>query len=89
MIEIKINIIEDDTTGRVALNVNWGDWDTSTLNEKLMLAGLHQPMVELLKNLPVGKLVGHAQADTPEEAKRICGLIADIHEAGMEGKVDE
>ena len=83
MKEVKIYIVEEDT-GRVSINMDWGDWNTGTYKEKLMAVAMQEPMTHMLKTLPIGKMVAHAQADTAEEARRICGLIADVTEAEME-----
>jgi len=88
MREITIQIVEEEN-GRIAVNLGWGEWNSGTYRERIMAASMNAPLIELLKNLPVGTLVGHAQADTPEEARRICGLIADVNEANMKEENNE
>jgi len=88
MKEIKITINEEDG-GRVALNVEWGDWNDGTWKERILCASLHDPMIELFKNLPVGTLAGYAEADTPEEAQHKCELMADIFEIGIKEETDD
>ncbi len=77
MKEIKIYINEQDT-GRVSISVDWGDLENGTFKERLTLLSLREQMTGVLKNLPIGKMVGHAQGDSEEEAKMLADLISDV-----------